>query len=707
MQNSYTNKDYKLGSTLVRYTVMDNSGKVFLSLVPDGAPEPPKDNFNSYKTDSQFADCYDWFPGALCYVQLSHHCRSPYAGGCKLGQSYDDLKFKSQECTEEAGKTIISTLMEAPEGYEVIHKLTHYHGEEGFEVQCTFVNNTGKSVNLEMISSAALDGLSPYCRDDSSKNLVIHLFKSGWATEGKHMTYTLPELNLEKAWGGNFSNYKIGTRGSRATAEYFPYAAAEDKACGVMWGMQLYCSSTWQMEFSRMGTDISFTGGLGDVYFGNWFKTVKNGESFSAPKALIAAVKGDISELSDIFLKMRARDVDAYGEEGMPIIFNEWCTSWGHPSHDKNLELADKLQNTKVKYLVMDAGWFDATGDWNYKRDLFPNGMKAYADAVRDKGFVPGVWMEFECTSENSKHFLPEFDDMHLKHDGSVIVGQVNKSGRESFWDLRNPKANEFLEEKVISFLKDNGIGYLKVDYNADIQSVCDGAESGGEGLRLHMEAVREFFRKIKREIPDIVIENCSSGGMRLEPAMMSVTAMCSFSDAHECFEFPIIAANLHYLIPPRQSQIWCVLKPEFNADRYAYTISAGFLGRICWSGNIAGLSEEQMGEIYKAEEFYESVSDIIKHGKSVVYRTEPSINFRYPEGTQAVIRYSDDGERALLVYHCFNNPKELVISSNGNWEIEKCLYNGAVSVQDNIRISETKEVFGNVVLLRKRGALK
>ena len=176
MQNSYTNKDYKLGSTLVRYTVMDNSGKVFLSLVPDGAPEPPKDNFNSYKTDSQFADCYDWFPGALCYVQRSHHCRSPYAGGCKLGQSYDDLKFKSQECTEEAGKTIISTLMEAPEGYEVIHKLTHYHGEEGFEVQCTFVNNTGKSVNLEMISSAALDGLSPYCRDDSSKNLVINLF---------------------------------------------------------------------------------------------------------------------------------------------------------------------------------------------------------------------------------------------------------------------------------------------------------------------------------------------------------------------------------------------------------------------------------------------------------------------------------------------------------------------------------------------------
>lgn len=702
MQGNHTNKDYRLGSTLVRYTIMNDTGKVFMRLVPDNAPEIPDDNFTAYKKDSQFSDCYDWFAGALCHLQLSHHSRSPYAGGCKLGQSYDDMRYKSQECVHESEKTIIKTVIASDEGYEVIHSLTYHKGDDGFEIECVFVNNTGKSVNLEMISSATLDGLSPYCRDDGSKDMVIHTFKSGWATEGKHMSYTLQELNLEKAWGGNFSNYKIGTCGSRPAAEFFPYAAVEDRTRGVMWGMQLYCASTWQMEFSRMGRDISFTGGLGDASFGNWFKTVNNGESFAAPKALVAAVNGDISDLSDVFLKMRSRDVDAYGEEGMPIIFNEWCTSWGKPSHEANLRLAEKLSNSKVKYFVMDAGWYDALGDWNYRKDLFPDGMKSYTDEIREKGFIPGIWMEFECTNEGSEHFEEPFDDMHLKHDGNVLVGQVNKSRKESFWDFRNPKTTELLEEKVIGFLKDNGFGYLKVDYNADIGNCCDGAESGGEGLRQHIEAVREFFRNIKREIPGIIIENCSSGGLRLEPSMMAVTAMSSFSDAHECFEFPVIAANLHYLIPPRQSQIWCVLKPEFDKNRFAFTISAGFLGRLCWSGDIAGLSDTQMQELYRAEEFYEYTSDIIKNGKSIIYRTESQINFRSPRGTQAVIRYSADGEKALLVYHCFENPKELIIPADGEWAIERSLYDADISVSKNIRISETKEVFGNVVLLKK-----
>jgi alpha-galactosidase len=50
------------------------------------------------------------------------------------------------------------------------------------------------------------------------------------------------------------------------------------------------------------------------------------------------------------------------------------------------------------------------------------------------------------------------------------------------------------------------------------------------------------------------VIENCASGGHRLEPSFMGLTSMASFSDAHETRDIPVIAANLHRLIQPRQS---------------------------------------------------------------------------------------------------------------------------------------------------------
>ncbi len=58
------------------------------------------------------------------------------------------------------------------------------------------------------------------------------------------------------------------------------------------------------------------------------------------------------------------------------------------------------------------------------------------------------------------------------------------------------------------------------------------------------MEATVLFIEKVKEEVPGIVLENCASGGHRLEPKMMSVMSMASFSDAHECEEIPIIAVK-------------------------------------------------------------------------------------------------------------------------------------------------------------------
>jgi hypothetical protein len=104
--------------------------------------------------------------------------------------------------------------------------------------------------------------------------------------------------------------------------------------------------------------------------------------------------------------------------------------------------------------------------------------------------------------------------------------------------------------------LRENGIGYLKIDYNASfLYADCENG-SPAEGAREVLEAVRDYYKHIRAELPELTIEVCASGGYRLTPEWMRLGDMASFSDAHECECIPIVAANVQTLIPLRRSQV-------------------------------------------------------------------------------------------------------------------------------------------------------
>lgn len=686
---------YKFGDITVNYILNDRDRAVMILL-----PENSNTDVLSQKNMAVYNN------SSLVHLLLSKHNAGMLSNSFKFSETLSLLKFKEQYVKEDDNFVTVVTVEEAEEGFGIRHNLCWYKGEKGFEVNTEFYNNSNEDLVLEYLTSVSLDGLSPCLDDEGSKQMVFHRFKAGWSMEGLHQVNTLTELGLEKAWTSSAESLKFGAVGTRPVREYHPYGAIEDTKNNITWGVYLAHNASWQMELTRLLEGVSLSIGLADSITGHWSKIVKPSESFASPTAMISVTKGGIAELSNRLLSMRHRAIDAYGEEGLPIIYNEFVTTWGKPTEKALLEMSDILSKSKTKYFVMDAGWYKPTsqvGDWEVSPIAFPNGMKSYTDKIRAKGMIPGIWFEFECTEAPSKAFDSQFDDMKLKKNGRVIVGEVINGRRESFFDFRNEKAIKYLDEKVIEFLKYNGFGYIKVDYNTSPGAVIDGEESGGENLRRHMEEVRNFFIKMKKEIPELIIENCASGGCRLEPSMMDITAMSSASDTHEGYEGAVVAANLHYLTPPRQNQIWCTLKPEYSKERFSHIISQGFLGRLCWSGLIADLSKEQFNEMLKAEELYEKVSSIIKRGNSYVYRTD-TCSFYSPQGTQAVIRYSEDEKYALVVCHSFENTKQLETSLKGEYTVKESLYNSECNIcGDTIRLTPRLDFCGNVYLLERK----
>ena len=84
-------------------------------------------------------------------------------------------------------------------------------------------------------------------------------------------------------------------------------------------------------------------------------------------------------------------------------------------------------------------------------------------------GLIPGIWFKFEVRNPGSKAFA--LSDHHLHRYGNVL--QV---GARRFRDFRDPFPLDYLTKKVIHLLRDNGLGYLKVDYNDIIGFSVDGA---------------------------------------------------------------------------------------------------------------------------------------------------------------------------------------------------------------------------------------
>ena len=510
--------------------------------------------------------------------------------------------------------------------------------------QTVFENPTEDAATLELLSSVAIRGI---------KADRIHRATSWWSAEGKLLSQDLTDLNMEPSWlNHGFRVTKFGQLGSMPVRGWFPFLVLEDSRTGHFVGLQLYCASSWQIEVFRNTPEISVQAGLADRDYGSWWKEVRPGESFTSPLAVVAEGAA-LEEVCDRLVKAQQPRIAPVDRE-MPVIFNEWCTTWGNPNMENLGKIASRLENTGVKYLVIDAGWykspeydnwFNAAGDWNPSRELFPEGnIGAAAELIRSHGLIPGLWFEMENVGTEAHAY--QDTDLLLSRDGVPV-----SVGARRFRDMRKKENWDFLDQKMIRLLRENGFGYLKVDYNECIGAGVDGAESYGEGLRQAVCASQDYFRHIARELPELVIENCSSGGHRLEPSMMSLVSQASFSDAHEALSIPLIAANLHRLIRPEQSQIWAVLRADADEHRINFVLTSAFLGRLCLSGDAADLPEERWQQALDAVALYAQVRHIIRDGFTDVIESTVR-DYSSPKGYQIVRRTL--GDEALLVVHTF-----------------------------------------------------
>lgn len=574
------------------------------------------------------------------------------------------MRYAGQNAQKSADKTVVVTKLTDPRGLAYTHTLTLYADNPAAEV-VTSVENTGSEAHtLEMLSSFTLGSLSPFSVGLAPETLKIHRLRSTWSAEGRLVTEAAEDLQLEPSWKCYSANsVRFGSVGSFPVRGFVPFCAVEDTAHGVTWAAATTQGSSWQMELYRQDRGLSLSGGLADREFGAWCKTLAPGETFTAPKAVVTAVQGGVNLAAQTLAENTRRTIEATlpeSEKSMPVLFNEFCSTWGSPTEETILKHLESLKGHNLGYYVIDAGWYDdesfeaasKLGKWELSEKHFPHGMRYVVEKIHNAGMKAGIWFEFEMAGRDEPDCFNR-TEWQLTRGGIPIT-----AGDRRFWDMRKPEVQEYLAHKVIDFLRENELDYMKVDYNEDIGLGCDGAESLGEGLYEQILATQVFFARIRRELPNLVLELCASGGHRLCHSFLELACMASFSDAHECDEIPIIAANMHRMILPRQSQIWAVVKGEHPLQKLYYQICSGLLGRLCYSGHPQDLTAEQWAIMDEGTAFYAKAAPIIDRGISTRYGSE-IISYRAPKGWQAVVRRGK--AQTLVVVHTFGAAPEAV----------------------------------------------
>jgi len=222
---------------------------------------------------------------------------------------------------------------------------------------------------------------------------------------------------------------------------------------------------------------------------------------------------------------------------------------------------------------------------------------------------IPGVWLELEVMGikcPKADRVLEEW--FFVRHGKKVYDRSCYQL------DFRNPEVIAHANEVIDRLIAEYGVGYIKMDYNIEPGIGTEtNADSIGDGLLGHERAYLAWLDQVFAKYPELIIENCSSGGLRIDYAMLSRYSIQSTSDQEDYKRYATIAANSPSGLTPEQSAIWSYPLTEGDKEEVIFNMVNALLLRIHQSGHLVNLSEERKTLVKEALDYYKPIRDDIK----------------------------------------------------------------------------------------------
>ena len=526
------------------------------------------------------------------------------------------------------------------------------------------------------------NGISNRLHDGSIR---IHYCISRWQGEGQWRTATPEELGVyaatDHAW--EKSRCRFESVSSWSTATYYPLLIIEDVARQACFFFEVEGGHSWFMELYGVGgrgmQSLSVKMGGADERLG-FAKKMGIGEEYKTCSCVYGVVKGGFEEAVRALTKVKRKA--SLATCGAPLVFNDYMNcNWTNESRETLIPLIDKAATLGAEVFCLDDGWQQRLGVWYPAEEKFgEEKLQGIFDYICSKGMQVGVWFEFESVPESFAERLG--DDCFLFRNGSRIAPA------RPLANMRSKKLIAYLNERVDA-LYDMGVRFIKNDHNntEHIGTTLYG-ESAAEGLEKNAAAFLAFIDGVRKRHPDLILENCASGGMRADGGTLRHFNVQSTSDQEDYLAYPSVLTGSLALMPPEKAGIWCYpyplkfgdrmnlsLSPESLAqftdgEETVFNVVSGFMGCMYLSGKI------NQADAYNAS--------LLQEGIALYKRHRDFIKTAYPVFPHGMIRLSDrsyhavgligeDGKSLLLAVWNLSDEKQTLTLDLSKYGMASC----------------------------------
>jgi alpha-galactosidase len=412
----------------------------------------------------------------------------------------------------------------------------------------------------------------------------------------ENRAFTLQQTTLASG-----AHVRFGSDG-RCSEETIPWFAvkggSEELFATLLW------SGPWSFRAERTGAALALTFGL------NTMTTTIRGAT-DAPHVLIGVVRGGRAKASSA-LRSYVLDGLRSGRALTPLVtYNTWYARGVRV--DEESVRGDMLRAAALgaELFVLDAGWYvgadgggmfefdTGLGTWQADPARFPNGLRPLRDYAHELGMAFGLWVEPERVNLDTVNRPGLADEAWLAKAGATYGSE-----KTALVCLGTAAARRWLLARLGAIIDDVQPDYLKWDNNFWVNCDRSGHDHGrADGSFAQVTGLYAILSALRERYPDMMIENVSGGGNRLDFGMLRYTDVAWMDDRTA----PAVRVRhnlegLSTVFPPAYLLSFVTDLPEEplhespDLPLYFRSRAAGVLGL---SFRLSGLTDGDAGDIH------------------------------------------------------------------------------------------------------------